>query len=699
MRIILAPILFFALFSASNADRIARQTQLADISQASTSAFVKKNTTVVGTSSALTGGSATLSFNAYQASIGQDFSSAHDWSAYNIVSFYMANKTNQVINFKFITQFQSDPNSYTNAFTGSYWVNPNSGRYFVFYLNVDNPLPYGLKYLNPPLTADALEVVAGTQYRDLKSVWHWRISYQGSTPVTVDLSNIRLMRQSLDFTGLVDAYGQYTDRTWPTKITSSTMFASQLSSEQSDIKLHPGTGETLGTTKLVNPSITLGKWKVVRYGNGNAFLQHPNGRLFWSLGLNSVVDSLPTKVQDRTGYFQTLPSTTGRFANCYSTLNTPAGAKQCYSFRQQNLMMKYGDTYLSPWLNMVKSRFASWGVNTIGIDSNTSLMNSTVPFIHEISTTTFGSRIKPPQMKWGSLPDPYNSYFLSYCQNRFKTGLASYVANQNFMGTFIDNEMSWGTMDTNAHRYNVALGVLKSSSIQPAKIALVNQLTAKYVTISALNASWGTSFASFDAILNNTTWLPTSFPSGMASDFQTFINAFAAKYFSQVRSSLTYAGLKSLYLGCRFADYTNEVVNQAAKSVDVLSFNVYRFNTDIPWYYYSTLPKPVLLSEFGFTMRAMGTFGGPVALPSASGRAFRMQEVLNYAITQPNVIGAHYYAYADQPITGRWSDYENGGFGVMDTADVPYADSVNALRNFTSSMYAVRGASTGTTTP
>jgi hypothetical protein len=678
---------FFAVSMSAHADWIAKQTQLADISKAATSTFVKKSSSVVW----VTPTYATVKFNSHQASFGQDFTAAQDWSAYNIVNLVLTNKSSQDQTYKLIVQLAQDPNNYTNAFTGAFTVYANSTRHFVCYLNTDNPLPYGLKYLNPVLSGDSWEVF-GSGGMKLSSTWHWRLSYQGTTPNQVDISDLRLIRQSLTFTGIADAWGQYTDKTWPGKIRANADFANLLSAEQTDLAIHPGTGEMLGTVKVVNPVKTLGKWTVVTISNGAKFLQHPNGRLFWSLGLNGILDSLPTKVQDRPSYFRYLPDPAGYWAGCYSDLKTPAGIKTCYSFRKQNLMVKYGTNYKSPWQSMVKSRMASWGFNTLGNDCDTSLLNSTIPFTCELSTQEFSTRVMPPSVEWGSLPDPYASGFSTWCQSNFKSGLAAYVANQNLMGAYVDNELSWGNNDTDAHRYNVALGVLASPSTQPAKIALVNQITAKYGTIAALNASWNTSFASFSSILSTTNWKPTTFPAGMATDFQGFVYNFAGKYFSTVRSALIASGLKSLYLGSRFSANTYEVVNAASNSVDILSFNIYRFSYDVPFSYYNSLKKPVLISEFGYTMRAMGTFGGPASMPGSPGRAYRLQEFLNSAINQPNVIGVHYYAYGDQPITGRYTDYENGGFGIVDITDQPYPDSVNVMRGFTSNMYTARAS-------
>jgi len=678
-----------AASTIASADRIAAQAPMCDLTKANTSAFVKKSATVLGVSTATGVPVATVSFNAFQSRFGQDYSTVHDWSSYNIVDLVIADKETRPLNFKFILQFKQNGDDYSGAYTGSFWVSPGPARHILCFINTDNPSKYGLKFINPVLSADALEVFAG-DHNSMNTTWHWSLSYQGSTASKIEVSSIRLLRQSLDFTGLCDAYGQYTDRNWPTKIVLGSDFQTRYNTEHADLVAHPGPNEMTGTSKLVNPVTTLGKWTVVKYPNGAKFLQHPNGKLFWSLGLNGINDSLPTPIQGRTNYFRSLPSTTGPYASCYSTLNTSMGTKQCYSFRKQNLMVKYGANYAPGWLAILKSRLQSWGINTVGIDTTKSILNSYVPFTMDVDTDSFGTRLKPPMVNWESLPDPYASNFQSWCTSNFKTELASYVGNSNLMGVFVDNEMSWGNMNSTSERYNVALAALAAPSSQPAKTAFVAQLTARYGTITNLNKAWGSSFSSWSALQSSTSWKPSTYNTSIYGDFQNFDTSFSAKYFTQVKSALVAAGLKSLYLGCRFSDYTNETVNACAGSADIISFNVYRYYSDFPWAYYNSLSKPVLISEFGVTMRSWGTFGGPAPMASSIGRATAMQQILNTAIAQPNVVGMLYYCYADQPITGRWSDYENGGFGVTDVTDVPYADSINVLRTFSSNMYTTR---------
>jgi agarase len=263
------------------------------------------------------------------------------------------------------------------------------------------------------------------------------------------------------------------------------------------------------------------------------------------------------------------------------------------------------------------------------------------------------------------------------------------------MGVFVDNELSWGATDTDKHHYNVAIGALTAPSTQPAKAWWVSQLNTKYNgSISALNTAWGSHFTSFSSLQSNTSWKPTTYPSGMATDFKNFVHAFAGKYYGAIKSALTSAGVKALYLGSRFSDYNPEVVTGADDSVDVLSFNIYRFADNVDWTYLNSLSKPVLISEFTYAEEDAGTFGGLAEVSSQPDRISAMNTYLNSALSCSNIVGVEWYRYADQPITGRWSDFENGGNGIVDVSDTPYQPTVDTFRGFTANLYTSReGAS------
>lgn len=676
----------------SNADTILRIKTLADLTKASSSStFARHNCDYVSLSTDSAGGPvATLKFRGTYASFGQDLSSAQDWSSYNMVQAYISNKESRAVHFKFIVQLGSDPNSYTNAYTGSLYLDPGESKKFIFNLNPDDSEPYGMEYLRPVLTAGYDEVIAGTAFRSLKTIYHWRLSNQDSTTSSLAISQLKLIRQNLVFDDVADAYGQYTDRAWTNKVHQDSDFSALKASELTDLSAHPGTGETTGSKTLVSPDKTTGVWKVVRNSSGQMYLQHPNGKLFWSLGVSGVTEGLATPIEGRTNYFQSLPSQSGTYANAYMDRPTPDGTLLCFSFNQKNLMTKYGTNYTSSWESMVKQRLASWGVNTLGIQCNNDFIGGNIPYTLIEDTSGFKTRLRTPSMLWGSMPDPYTDGFQTWMTAKFTLDFADQITHQNFMGVFVDNEMSWGNTKSTDLYYNVPRGVLNSPSTQPAKTAFMEQLQSKYKnSISALNTAWGTKFSSWSSFLS-TQWLPKTYTSGMKTDFSKFLSSISSQYYYKVNAALNAAGVKALYLGSRFADYTPEVANSAATYVDVLSFNFYRSADDIDWTYLNSLAKPVLISELGYGMKARGTFGGPATVFSAGDRSDRLKTLLTTAVKQKNIVGIHWYCYVDQPITGRWSDYENTGMGIVDVADNPYPETVQALRDFTKSMYATR---------
>jgi len=673
-------------------DTILRQKTLADLSKASsTSYFTRHNCDFVNIATDSSGNpAATLKFRGTYASFGQDLSTSQDWSAYNMVRADIKNNESFPVHYKLIVQLGSDLNNYTNAFTGSIHLAPNQRQTFICTLNPDSAKPYGMEYLRPVLTASYEEVIAGSKFRNLSTIYHWRLSNQDSSTSSLTISNLRLLRQDLVFDGIVDAYGQYTDRGWTNKVKQDSDFGALKTAEMNDLATNPGPGEWSGSKTLVSPDKTTGVWKVVRNSSGQMYLQHPSGKLFWSLCVSGVAEASCTPVENRTSYFQYLPSQTGTYAGAYMERPTPDGNQMCFNFNVKNLMTKYGTNYSASWESIVKQRLASWGINTLGIQCNKDFLGGSIPYTVIEDTGDFSTRLRTPHMLWGSMPDPYTSGFQTWMTTKFTTDLADQIPHTNFMGVFVDNELSWGSTDTTDLYYNVPRGVLNSPSTQPAKTAFMNQLKTTYSSsISSLNKAWGTSFSSWSDFLSKQ-WLPTSYSSSMKSDFSKFISNVASTYYSKVDAALVASNVKALYLGSRFDDYTPEVVAAASKYVDVLSFNMYRTADNVDWDYLNSLSRPVMISELGYGTKARGTFGGPATAFSVQERSDRLGQFLDKAITEPNIVGVHWYCYVDQPITGRWSDYENTGMGLVDVADNPYPETVQVLRDFTSNMYKVR---------
>jgi len=128
---------------------------------------------------------------------------------------------------------------------------------------------------------------------------------------------------------------------------------------------------------------------------------------------------------------------------------------------------------------------------------------------------------------------------------------------------------------------------------------------------------------------------------------------------------------------------------------DVVSVTFFDDTAYVPWDYFNSLSKPVLITEFSFTAREGNSFP-QTAFPridaaSQTERAERASRFLDTALSSRNVIGVHWFDYIDQPLTARAGSTENMAFGLVDVTDRPYPEMVDMFRNFSRTMYARRG--------
>ena len=173
----------------------------------------------------------------------------------------------------------------------------------------------------------------------------------------------------------------------------------------------------------------------------------------------------------------------------------------------------------------------------------------------------------------------------------------------------------------------------------------------------------------------------------------------AESYFSTCREEMRKALPNLLYLGCRFdfhyfpAEGPKAPVRLAAKYCDVVSFNRYRYTADELRLPEGAEDKPIIIGEFHFGALDRGPLHpglGSVGSQAQRGEAYRMY--LRTALRNPAIVGAHWFQYADHPITGRF-DGENYQCGFVDTCDTPYAETIAASREVGERLYQLRNNS------
>jgi hypothetical protein len=149
-----------------------------------------------------------------------------------------------------------------------------------------------------------------------------------------------------------------------------------------------------------------------------------------------------------------------------------------------------------------------------------------------------------------------------------------------------------------------------------------------------------------------------------------------------------------MILGTRFGGDVPDPMFKAASIFDVCSINVYEYEpTKQLANAYRISGRPVLIGEFHFGVPADGLGAGLVQTMNQVERAKGYRYYIEQAAALPGFLGAHWFAWGDEPVLGRM-DGENYNIGLVDVTDRPYADLVEAMRATHRRLEAVHAGTT-----
>jgi hypothetical protein len=489
------------------------------------------------------------------------------------------------------------------------------------------------------------------------------------------------------FFPLIDEFGQYRHADWPGKTHSTSELVKHKDAEAADLAQNPGPAEwdTYGGWKSGPQLSASGRFRVEKY-DGKWWLVDPEGRLFWSHGIDCVDMSWSTTpITDRESWFASLPAKDSALRKFYgrgewAPHNYYEGKSyETYDFSGANLQHKYGDNWQKQFRELVHRRLRSWGMNTIGNWSDASIygMRKT-PYVVTIHSN--GRTLEGSQGYWGKFADVFDSSFAQSIRADIARHRATSSGDPWRLGCFVDNELSWGD------ELSLAQAALTSRSDQPAKIAFLADLKAKYSSIEQLNAAWGTHHSSWEALQENRT-APDA--KKTHDDLAAFASKTAERYFRTCRDEVKRADANALYLGCRFAWVNDRAVRAAGKFCDVISFNRYQKSVAdlrLP----EGVDRPMMIGEFHFGALDRGMFHtGLVATVSQKERADAYRRYVRSAISHPRIVGTHWFQFGDEAVTGR-GDGENYQIGFIDVCDTPYAETIAGSREIGSQLYDLR---------
>ncbi|WP_419194690.1 beta-agarase [Novipirellula herctigrandis] len=513
---------------------------------------------------------------------------------------------------------------------------------------------------------------------------------------TVEISNLRLdgeasekiwFDDAVDPFPMIDTFGQYMHDDWPGKTHLQQELVQKKEQEQKDISADPAPTQwdTFGGY-AAGPQFERSEHFRTRKYQGRWWLVDPEGYLFWSHGIDCVnSNNATTPITDREFYFADLPAKDSPLAVFYGGGDWAPhgyyegrGHYKTFNFTGANLYRKYGGDWKAIFNRRCHERLRSWGLNTIANWSDKSIyrMNRT-PYV--VTSGTGGRRIEGSTGYWGKFPDPFDPGFAEATAKHMEYRREE--ANSTWcVGIFVDNELAWGD------ELSLAIAALQSPADQPAKIAFVKDLKAKYSEVSLLNEKWGTEYGSWDALL---TQQESPDAEKAEDDLRAFYSHVADEYFRVCRDAVKTVAPETLYLGCRFAWVNDRAVRSAAKFCDVIGFNCYKYSVadyKLP----DGVDMPAIIGEYHFGALDRGMFHtGLKPVENQQVRAEAYRSYLTGALKNPMWVGAHWFQYGDQATTGR-GDGENYQIGFVDITDTPYLETIEASREIGKSMYLLR---------
>ena len=478
------------------------------------------------------------------------------------------------------------------------------------------------------------------------------------------------------FFPFVDEFGQYMHADWPGKIHSLEELKARAKAEEDALAAHPespipgadrfggwGSGPQLKAT---------GKFRTEKW-NGRWWLVDPDGHIFFSLGCCYVRLQGKTAVTGREKFFSWLPDKDDPlFGDCWHKgqhqwLNKcfyqGKGLVAQFDFAEANQKRIYGADWKAKFIDRQHRRMRSWGFTSMGNWSAKGVMEaSRTPYFDNFNLDGVRKIEGDKKGAWRKFPDVYAPDFeANVLKCAYKTRSAKSRTDPWCIGWFVENELHWATGNMGGNG-DVTKAVVDSPADQPARIEYLRRLKAAHGA---------------DA----------TFKSATLEDVRAFEADIAERYFSTVKRVVQKVAPGRLYLGCRFCNSYPDAIRAASRHCDVVSYNSYSMLPLTPRPEDGVVDKPTIIGEFHFGSLDRGFLhSGLVPCRDMKERIEKYKAYVRAAIKDEHLVGVHWFYWHDMPLTG-WMDGENFGNGVMDVADNPHPEMVEATRELARELY------------
>jgi len=460
---------------------------------------------------------------------------------------------------------------------------------------------------------------------------------------TLDIRSVTLAKSDPgdDILGgkpIIDQFGQYTHADWPGKAHTLADLKSAWAAESASLAQAAPIPDRDKYGGFVSTKADATGYFRVQQIAGIWWFIDPDGHYFYSTGVNGIATGAPTRVTGRKSYFASIPSGT-ILSSSSSSGYGPAlsGTVQRVSFYTANLKTRFGAHFMAPWAALTSRRMTAWGLNTASTPSLDQSLPRGVPRQPYV-TGLHGLQTGPLVM---GMPDVYAATFPAHIDKAIRLQVAPLKDDPWLLGYFIGNEPPWPGRES-----------------QFVDLVLSGSSTVMRKDFKAALAKGDTPAIRRDLVL---------------AAFQ--------RYLAVVNSTLKKYDPHHLNLGIRFGGTPPDYVVSLTKDFDVYTLNKYRYEPppDTLANVYRITGRPILIGEFHIGVPDRGMAPGLVQAMNQSERGLAYSYYVEHAAAHPEVIGAHWFQWIDEPVTGR-NDGENYNIGFVDVTDQPYMDLVKAAQ-------------------
>jgi len=452
---------------------------------------------------------------------------------------------------------------------------------------------------------------------------------------TLDIRSVRLSKEDpgseiLEPKPVVDEFGQWILSDWPGKIKNLAQLKMEWAQEEKDLGHgdynYCRYGGYLGTKAKAT-----GFFRVEQV-DGRWWFVDPDGHLFFSTSSNGMRGGGgDTRTAGRESYYAALPA---------SAMGGGRGG-----FSAWNLLRRFGPEWNGQWVDFAIRRMDSWGLNTIGNWSDSRLWDT-----HKKAYMVF---LRGWGMEAGymGMPDVYAPEFVEMADKAAAEQCGPRKDDPYLLGYFVANEPPW-----------------------PGRESLVVDTILERPP-SAIQREAKAFLAQGDT----------------AARRKEFVYHAFDRFLEVVNAAIRKRDPNHLNLGLRFGgEVPPPEIVRASRSFDVYSMNVYAYsvNPEVLKTVYEQTGRPILVGEFHNGAPGRGLAAGLVQVSDQHERGVAYRYYVEQAAAFPAFIGASWFTWADEPVTGRM-DGENYNIGLVDVTDRPYGELVEAMKTTHRRLYAV----------